>query len=425
MTHTGRSLTSWAACCLALAALVAGCGGKSEDEAPSGGAAGGEVTTGPGITDSKIRLGVLTDLSGVFAPLADPGLKATQLYWKEQNANGGVCERQVELVVKDHGYDPQKAVVQYRDISTDVAAMQQLLGSPITAALLPTLETDSMLSLLVAWPSSLLPKDFIIEVGSPYDIEMINGLSYMMDEGLLKEGDTIGHIYFEGEYGENGLAGAQAFAEENGLKLVEQKVEPTDEDMTGQVSAFKEKEVKAILLTTAPTQMASAAGIAAAQEYDVKLLGNSPTYDPALLETPAADALKANALIGAPIAPYNAKDPGVKAATGAFDKAHPKDVKKGVVNYGWGAGIIMKEVLEAACENGDLSRAGILEAARSLDAVDVQGITPGESLNYSEVGEPPTRASFIAKPADVPGGLELVDEVESEFAGSYQIPGSS
>jgi ABC-type branched-subunit amino acid transport system substrate-binding protein len=425
MTLSRRSITSWAACCLALAALVAGCGGKSEDEAPSGGATGGEVTTGPGITDSKIRLGVLTDLSGVFAPLADPGLKATQLYWKEQNANGGVCERQIELVVKDHGYDPQKAVVQYRDISPDVAAMQQLLGSPITAALLPTLETDSMLSLLVAWPSSLLAKDFIIEVGSPYDIEMINGLSYMMDEGLLKEGDTIGHIYFEGEYGENGLAGAQAFAEENGLKLVEQKVEPTDEDMTGQVSAFKNKDVKAILLTTAPTQMASAAGIAAAQKYDVKLLGNSPTYDPALLETPAADALKANALIGAPIAPYNAKDPGVKAATGAFDKAHPKDVKKGVVNYGWGAGIIMKEVLEAACENGDLSRAGILEAARSLDAVDVQGITPGESLNYSEVGEPPTRASFIAKPADVPGGLELVDEVESEFAGSYQIPGSS
>ena len=51
MTRSRWSITTWAACCLALAALVAGCGGKSEDEAPSGGASAGEVKTGPGVTE--------------------------------------------------------------------------------------------------------------------------------------------------------------------------------------------------------------------------------------------------------------------------------------------------------------------------------------------------------------------------------------
>ena len=69
-----------------------------------------------------------------------------------------------------------------------------------------------MLSLLSAWPSSLLGNDFIIEIGAPYDIEMINGLDYLKDKGKIKSGDKIGHLYFEGEYGENGLKGSEFYA---------------------------------------------------------------------------------------------------------------------------------------------------------------------------------------------------------------------
>src|SRR3954453_21137780 len=173
--------------CLAVAIIAGGaaaCGSKGSDSSSRG---GGSIKSGPGVTEKTIKLGVLTDLSGVFAPLAKPLTQANQLYWKERNAKGGVCQRKVELVIKDHGYDPQKAVVQYRDISGGVAGLQQLLGSPVTAALLPTLKQDSMLSLLSAWPSSLLSNDNIIIVGTTYDIEMINGLEYLKGKGLIKD----------------------------------------------------------------------------------------------------------------------------------------------------------------------------------------------------------------------------------------------
>ena len=186
--------------------------------------AGGSRQDRPGRSPTtEISLGLLTDLSGVFAALGKPIVQGTQLYWKQQNADGGVCDRKVKLVVKDHGYDPQKAVVQYRELA-DVAALQQLLGSPITAALLPTLEADSMISLLAAWPSSLLANDFIIEVGATYDIEMINGLDYLLEDGKIAKGDKIGHIYFEGEYGENGLAGLQGVRRGERHEIVEQKI---------------------------------------------------------------------------------------------------------------------------------------------------------------------------------------------------------
>src|SRR5215210_6167891 len=194
-----RSTKSILGCLLAsvLVLSLAACGSKGE-ESGGGGQASGSVKTGPGITDKTITLGLLTDLSGVFAPLAKPIVQATQEYWKEQNAKGGVCGRKIKLIVKDHGYDPQKAVVQYRELS-DVAGLQQLLGSPITAALLPQLKNDSMISFLSAWPSSLLSNDFVIEIGTTYDLELINGLGYLLKQGKIKKGDKIGHVYFEGE----------------------------------------------------------------------------------------------------------------------------------------------------------------------------------------------------------------------------------
>src|ERR1044072_3428858 len=255
MTRSLNLAGIWLAVAFVATALAA-CGSKGEDSSGGGGA---DIKAGPGVTATTIKLGALTDLSGVFAPLAQPLTQANQLYWKQRNAQGGVCHRKVELEIKDHGYDPQKAVVQYRDFSSGVLGLQQLLGSPVTAALLPTLHDDHMISLLSAWPSSLLPNKNIIIVGTTYDVEMINVLDYLKSKGMIKSGDAIGHLYFEGEYGENGLKGSKYFASENDMKVVEQKIKATDEDMTGQVAAFKRAGAKAIARTTAPPQPAPAA----------------------------------------------------------------------------------------------------------------------------------------------------------------------
>ena len=80
--------------------------------------------------------------------------------------------------------------------------------------------------------------------------------------------------------------------------------------MSGQVSALKRAGVKAIAMTTAPTQLASVAGIAATQGLNVPIVGNNPTFDPALLESPAAEAVKANSYIVASASTYNSDQPG-------------------------------------------------------------------------------------------------------------------
>jgi ABC-type branched-subunit amino acid transport system substrate-binding protein len=426
MSASKKSVAATLTACLLLVVL-AGCGSKGSDSSSSGGGGGGQsgaVEAGPGVTGKTITLGVLTDLSGVFAPLGKPTMQANQLFWKERNAQGGVCNRTVNLVVKDHGYDPQKAVVQYRELSGQVAGLQELLGSPITAALLPSLKSDQMISLLAAWPSSLLPNDNIIITGTTYDVEMINGLDYLLQQGKIKKGDKIGHVYFEGEYGENGLKGSKYFAQKNGMTIVEQKIKATDEDMSGQVAALKRAGVKAIAFTTAPTQLASVAGIAAGQGLNVPLVGNNPTYDPALLKTPAAKALRANAYIVSSIAPFNLDKPDVQKVASDFSEAYPKEVPKASAPFGYMQGKLMYEILNQACQNKDLTREGLVKAAHQLKNVDTGGLTAAP-LNYTSLGQPSERAVYIAQPANEPGGLKALPKTfESDTAKGYQVSGT-
>ena len=101
--------------------VLAACGSKGDD--PTGpSATAALVKTGPGVTAKTISLGVLTDTSGVFAGAGGPLSRATSCSGSCRTRKGGVCGRQVELIVKDHGYDPQKGVSLYREIEPNVLA---------------------------------------------------------------------------------------------------------------------------------------------------------------------------------------------------------------------------------------------------------------------------------------------------------------
>ena len=110
----------------------------------------------------------------------------------------------------------------------------QVVGSPIIAALLPTLRAGQHARGRrgVAAGVPRTPRRVAI-IGATYDIEAINGIEWLMENKGLKEGDTIGDLYFEGDYGEGGLIGVKYAAEKHGLKVVEQKIKATDEDMSG------------------------------------------------------------------------------------------------------------------------------------------------------------------------------------------------
>ena len=304
--------------------------------------------------------------------------------------------------MKDHGYDTQRGIQLYSSIHDDVLAIEQTIGSPINTGLLPKFDEDHMVNIPAAWAQSLTESPEIAVVGATYEVEMINVLDYLLKEGKIKEGDKIGHIYFEGEYGEGGLAGSKYFAKQHGMKVVEQQIQPTDTDMTAQVSKLKSEGVKAIALTVAPGQTASVAGVAAAQGLDVPIAGNNPVFAPALLKGPAGPALKKNLYVASPVAPFDKLPDLLKS----YQAAHPGDPTLGVV-FGTAAADVMRQILDKACKDGDLTPEGVSKAKDELGTVETDGMAV--PLKF-KTGESPSDASYIFRAADVPGGAKSVSD---------------
>lgn len=420
---TGK-LTS-AALALVLS-LTAACTTAEDRQGDGGeGGQGGELQTGPGVTDDTITIGALVDLTAVFAANSKSILQGTRLYWQKRNSEGGVCDRTVELDVQDHAYDPQQAVSLYRQMSSDVLAIAPTLGSPIITALLPSVEQDDMTIGMATWTSAVLPNDNVQITGTTYDVDMINAVDWLMREEGLSEGDTVGHIYFEGDYGENALQGTRFAAEQHGLEVVEQRITPEDTDLSTQVSELRRRGAKAILLSGASPQTASVASVAASSGFDVPIVGNAPAFTPDLLGTPAAEALEANVHVVSSVAPPSLDAPAPQEFVAAFEKEYPdaQPIQNGSM-YGYAAAQIFGAALDRACENGDLTRQGVREALHSLSDYDSRGSVAG-ALDYGDPAEPPTREDYVMQVnPDVPGGLEAVgDPFVSETAQQYQFGG--
>ncbi|WP_406390860.1 ABC transporter substrate-binding protein [Streptomyces sp. NBC_00887] len=400
-----------------LAALTLTLVGCSE-KAGKGDAAGTDksgVKTGEGVTDSKITLGALTDMTGVYASLGKSVTQAQQLWVKETNAAGGICDRQIELTVRDHGYDPQKAIAAYTELEPDVLGFAQFIGSPFVAAVEQRIDgQDKGIVLPQAWSANLLGSKYVRVIGATYDVETINLVDFLLDEKRIAKGDKIGHVYFEGDYGENALAGSKYAAKEAGLTVVEQKIKPTDNDMTAQVSALKQAGVKAIVISAGPRQAASLVGVAAATGFNVPVVGNNSAYAPQLLATQAGPALQKDYYIGSSTLPIGDAAAGPSKLSKAYKAQYPKDGLDNGVVAGYNAAAVFGEALKKACESKDLTREGVDKALLTVKGF---GSDFGISHDFTDPAAPSTNQTVIMKPdAKTPGGLKVVRPAEVSTA---------
>ncbi|MBG0829652.1 ABC transporter substrate-binding protein [Planomonospora sp. ID67723] len=418
ISRTSRRVAALAVLALAVTACA------SEKATGGGGdaaASGDGVKTGPGVTADKITIGMITDLTGPYASFGKSLTNAQQLYFEQVNQAGGVCGRQIESIVRDHGYDVQKAVAAYTEIGPKSVALAHVVGSPMVNAVKQRIEADQMLTIPQAWATHLLGSKPIQVTGTTYDIDMINAVDYLSKEKGIKSGDKIGHLYFEGDYGETALNGSKFAAEKLGLELVEQKIKATDQDMTAQVAAFKKAGVKAILVSVGPRQTASLVGVALAGGMKVPFMGSNSAYSPQLLPTPAGPALLASFEYVTAGAPMSSELPSIKKLGDDYKAKYPDAAVDSGVSAGYTAAGIVVDALKKACESKDLTRAGVVTAHRSQST---WGEQYGGTMDFTAFDKPASLRSYVVKPdKDALGGASIVKEpFSSDLVKEYQVP---
>lgn len=396
--YTRILLTGSAVLCLA----VSGCSTKGPTTSSS---EIGGMKTDFGVTATEISLGVQTDVSGVFKAGGLGLTHGNQLWADRVNAKGGICGRKIKLDVSDNAYAADKAVTLYAQNKSDDLAIIQILGSSIVAALKTQMTADNMVAIPASQSDEALALPNLRMVGATYGIELINALSYIQKKGMITDGATIGHIYITGEYGDSGLAGSTYYAKLHNMKVVPVAVSSTDNDMSAAITKLKSAGVTAVLLSGAPAQLASVATSMASQGMGtLPILGNSPSFAATLVQSPAAKAL-GNYYRAAGLAPYDADNPLSKSIVAAYSAKYtepPSDF----IPVGYTYGLVMQAALQKACDNKDLTRKGLLNAAQSIK-VDTQGLSP--TLDFSKPGKPSTRETYTEQiDPNAKGGMKIV-----------------
>lgn len=389
---------------IAIVALLSACGViRGDDEGSKGGAQAPGVTTEPcpSAVDTKkgcIYLGTVSDLtSGPFAALAVPITDAQKAFWARVNKAGGIGGRyevDVTRYVKDNKYNPEVHRQVYNEIKDQVLGLAQTLGSPTTAAIIGDLKANSIVAAPASWTSAWEFEDVIIETGSNYCVEAMNSVDYAVETYKPK---SVMAVHLAGDYGADAAAGAKVAAERNKLTFTNVETPSGATEQGRAITEITKNKPDLVILTTGPADAATIVGQTAAAGYKGRFIGTGPTWNPALLQSPAAPALKALYEQSAPGKPWDADTPGHKAMREALPGVTPNDG----YTSGWAWAYPMKAALDKMVSGGDVSRKGLLAAVKTLTSVDYEGMLPPEAGNYADAsGASVFRQTLINKVDD-------------------------
>ena len=397
------------AAAMGVALIAAACGsdddttelGTGVTTEPCENPAGGVSNEGNGC----IYLGILSDLTvGPFAPLGVEIQRGQQDFWARVNADGGIdgFDIDIDTYTRDTEYNPQNHSQAYRQIEPNILAIAQSLGTPTTEAILASMDEDDVIAGPAGWWSGFhfpeQSKGLIVPSGYSYCIESMIGLDWYAENGPVPVA-RIAVVGFPGDYGGDVAAGAQLWAEANGVEftgfidtLPNALVGTQDEAVRGIVNSG----ANIVLLGVGPPETAEIVGKTAATGAplgSIMFIGAGPTWNPLLLGSPAAPALEGLFTHVSPWEDFTGDTPGHTAMRAAFGDNTP-------ANPGYAAGWVwqypIKAAIQAAADAGSLTRATLRSVVDGL-SVDYEGILPTATMG----GDPNVnvnRTAVIGRP---------------------------
>ena len=283
---------------------LAACGSGDDDGGGGGGGAAAE--------EGPIKIGAILGISGRFAFVGAPQQQALELAADQMNADGGICDRDVEFVVYDDEVDETKSVpLANRLISEDEVVA--IIGPSITVpalAVQPVVERAQMPNMTLTsraiWEET--ENSYVFHTTPREEVEVKSILAFLEDElGVSK----VGVIYDRQPYGTSNLAFIKEFAPDYGLEIVaEEGIENGDTNADAQVSRVASSGAEAVIVWVGDP---AATGVAVALQQsgaNIPMIGSSAIAGPRFAELAgsAAEGVYSNST-------YNTAEPPENQAT--------------------------------------------------------------------------------------------------------------
>lgn len=359
--------------------------------------------SGPGYTETEIRIGNLAPYSGPASSYSV--IAETQAaYFNMINEAGGIGGRKIKFMSLDDAYSPPKAVEQTRRLveSEDVAALFNPIGTPSNAAIQRYLNSKKVPQLFVGTGASRFndPKGSPWTVGynATYETEARVYGKYLLAN---KPDAKIAILVQNDDSGRDQVHGLEVGLGDKAKSMIIAKAtyEPSDAVIDSQI--LKLKASGADVFVSFGTPKAGSQAIRKVAE-----LGWKPLYFLANTQSSVASVLtpagldNAKGLISSTSYkdvsdPTWDKDPDVVAFKAFVEKRMPGvSYTNANVTYGYVTAQTMVQVLKQC--GADVSRENIIKQALSLKGFAPALILPGITLNTSpEDHEPMQQLQLI------------------------------
>lgn len=355
---------------------------KTEADAP---AKAPTIKTDKGVDLSKkvITIGALNAESGPAAPLGKPFALGKRIMVAQVNAGGMLPDGwKLEMVERDHGYNPQKSVQYYSEIKDDVLFIANSFGTPTTLPLRSHLKRDNT----VAFPASLSSQmaEFALTppLGPSYAVEAQRAMDWAVESSGGAANVKAAVVFQQDDYGKDGLSGWKAAAKRHGVTVVtEQAVARGQKDFSAIVTGLKDAGATHVLLCVLPSATGPLLGTAAKLGFGPKWIGNTPSWLDAFFSPKVIPGAVFANFYWVQSSPFWGEDvKGMKTFLDGF-KAHGGEARPDFyVLASYIQGLVMVEALKNAIAAKDLTRSGFLKALQSIDGFDGGGLAQPMSL---------------------------------------------
>jgi len=356
----------------------------------------GPTESVPGVTDSQIVIGTTTPLSGAASAYASIS-KGSTAYFSYLNDKGGVNGRTIKYIVDDDAYDPAKSVPLVRQLITqdNVFAIFNELGTPVNLATRDYINQQKVPDLFVATGSSHWGADY---KQYPYTIGyqpdyVSEAKIYAKDIIKSHPSAKIGILYQNDDYGKDYVNGLKAGLGDKAATMVvdSQTYEANAADVSSQVAGLKAKGADLFFIAATPKFAAQAIAGASKLSWKPTIYLNSvanqvPTIQNAVKASApdAAEGITSTVYLKDPANRAKwANDAGMQQYMSIMAKyCAGCDVNDGNHIYGMSVAWTFQKVLEKVGKNG-VTRAKVMEAARSMNFKDNPFLLPGVSIQTS------------------------------------------
>jgi ABC-type branched-subunit amino acid transport system substrate-binding protein len=403
----------------AVALVTAACGGSSK-KSDNGGSSSKTLAAAPGFDPAKgeIRVGIISPLSGPVAAIGKPLTAGNEVLFK------------VVLDEQDSQYIPQNGVQTYNSIKNNVVMFAQLLGTPVTKAVLPLLKQDNIVAAPASLDADWVREPNLLPIGGPYQIQMINAADFLLNDDASafkgKKDTVFCSMIQDDAYGEAGQQGVDFASKNLGFTVkTTARYKAASPDFTSQIQQLKGAGCQVVFLVSTPSDTGKALGTAAQLQFAPQWMGQSPSYIGALAASPLKDYLAAHFMIASEGTEWGDPSvPGMKTMTDDLAKYDPQQAPDYYFSFGYIEASSVAQVLEKAVSLGDLSRQGILNAMTKIDKLTFDGLSGDYKYGAAKDREPPRQSTIFKINPAKPIGIEKVKiNFTSETAKKFTFTG--